>query len=170
MTTSLIVFIVFGFLNYAVYGEHELIDAPLVTSAIPKGNIVIEISLLLYMINIVISYPLAIFPANKVIETYLYGDEGKIDKNHVLKVNRTILVMITIAIGLYFEKKLDRVMSIVGTLGCIPLAFILPAVFHLRLQARNKKQIFLDLLIIIFGLIIVFYVTGKIIMTWKYKD
>ena len=170
MVTLLFVFLVFGLLNYAVYGEQALIDSPLVTSALPKGNIIIEFSLLLYMINIVISYPLAIFPANKVIETCLYGEEGKINMNHSLKINRTILVVSTIAIGLYFEEKLDRVMCIVGTLGWIPLAFIFPAIFHIRLHARNKKQICLDLLIIILGLCIVFYVTGKIIFTWKHND
>lgn len=80
MFVVLLIFLMFGFFNYAVYGEEAMLKAPLVTLALPRGQLIIELAVLLYILNIIISFPLIIFPANKVIESYLFGEVGKTER------------------------------------------------------------------------------------------
>lgn len=44
--------------------------------------------------------------------------------------------------------------SVLGSLTCVPLAFIYPSVFHLRVCATNKFQNFMDVLIMLAGLVV----------------
>lgn len=60
----------FGCYNYIVYGK-DLVD-PLITKSLEKG-IVVYIIKIFYCINLVLTFPLTVYPANLIIETYLFG-------------------------------------------------------------------------------------------------
>lgn len=45
-------------------------------------------------------------------------------------VSRTVLIIITIVAAIELGEDLDKFLSILGSLTCTPVAFILPAAFH----------------------------------------
>ena len=80
---------------------------------------------------------------------------------------RTILVAFTVWIGLYLETSLDRLMSVVGSLTCSPIAFIFPAGYHYVLTAKTKFEKILDVLIMIIGSIFMVFGTAYTLYTWE---
>lgn len=122
----------FGLVNYMAYSDEELSQAKLITRLLPSSNPIVQAVELLFMVNLFISYPLIIHPANMIIERNLYKNMGQTTLRKWLKNwNRTLLVALTLFMGLYFEETLDRLTSVVGSLCLTPIAFSLPATFHL---------------------------------------
>lgn len=72
--------------------------------------------------------------------------------------------------GLYFEEKLDRLMSVVGSLLLTPIAFVLPAVFHLRLVADTLKKKLLDVALMLVGLALMIVITGYTLYNWNSEN
>ena len=62
----------FGLINYLVYTDEELKDAPLITNALNDRNWVVSIVVLGYVLVIYINYTLNLFPANTIIESYTF--------------------------------------------------------------------------------------------------
>ena len=77
LLTVLVVYVGFGEFCLFVYGD--LITEPLITSNLPLGavNYIIKIA---FSINLFFTYPLVIYPANTIIESYLYGKMPKSKK------------------------------------------------------------------------------------------
>jgi solute carrier family 36 (proton-coupled amino acid transporter) len=122
----------------------------------------------LFIVNFLITYPLIIYPANIIVEHYIYEGVERTPKRKWLKnTNRAILVLFTMFMGLYFEETIDRLTSVVGSLFLTPIAFILPATFHLRLVAEDIKQYILDLSIIIIGVVLMLVVTTYTLVNWN---
>mmetsp|Transcript_11381 Transcript_11381/g.12868 ORF Transcript_11381/g.12868 Transcript_11381/m.12868 type:complete len:117 (-) Transcript_11381:71-421(-) len=116
--------------------------------------------MILFIINLFITYPLIIYPSNMVIESYLISDMKKsFKKTWLTNLSRAFLVFITLFIGISLEDTLDRLMSVVGSLTCTPVAFIMPAVFHLQLCAHKWWEKALDWFIIGLGLFLMIFIT-----------
>jgi proton-coupled amino acid transporter len=163
-----VILIAFGLFNYLVYGAEMLKDAPLITRILPAGKYPIEGAMLLFIVNLFITFPLVIHPANMVIESYLYkGMKQSMTRKWVKNFTRTLLVAITIVIGLWLEESLDRLMSLVGSLACTPVAFIMPAVFHLKLVAETPWVKAFDWFILIIGFVLLFFMTSNTLLTWS---
>ena len=45
------------------------------------------------------------------------------------------MVIITVVSAITIDEKLDSFLALLGAIGCIPIAFSLPAIFHYRLCA-----------------------------------
>lgn len=85
----------------------------------------------LFALNLVFSYPLVIHPANMVIEDWLFKSWAKTRKRQMSKnLSRTFIVATSCVVALLIYDKLDRFLSVTGSLTCTPIAFILPALFH----------------------------------------
>jgi solute carrier family 36 (proton-coupled amino acid transporter) len=97
MVFLIVIFIIFGLFNYFSYGAAALSTAPLITRLLPTGSLPVEIILLLFIVNLFISYPLVIHPANMILEGALYSKmpQSKIRK-WLKNSNRAILTAITI--------------------------------------------------------------------------
>ena len=50
---------------------------------------------------------------------------------------RTILVIISVVFTLSLGKKIDKFLALLGSVGCTPIAFTLPASFHLKACAKT---------------------------------
>lgn len=151
ITCCFIVFVYVTFSEFCLfvyYDEMMVEDLPLVVSYLPNCPTAYIIKGL-FALNLIISYPLMLYPANLVIESYLYKGWVKSRKRQMLKnVNRAVLVLITIVIALIAWEKLDLLLSITGALFCTPIAFILPALFHYKVCAETKFHKITDLLIV----------------------
>ena len=160
----------FGTFNYFVYGSENLKDAKLITRLLPH-DFILQIVETLFILNLFISYPLVLHPANVIIESYIYhGMSQSLMRKWLKNINRTALVAFTLFMGLYFEETLDRLMSLVGSLCLTPIAFILPAYFHYRLCAKTCLAKLLDLFIIMIGSFLMFFITGFTIITWNQAE
>ena len=48
---------------------------------------------------------------------------------------RALIVIFTIIVALWLDKKLDKFLALLGAVACIPITFTLPCLFHYKLVA-----------------------------------
>mmetsp|Transcript_9904 Transcript_9904/g.11123 ORF Transcript_9904/g.11123 Transcript_9904/m.11123 type:complete len:228 (-) Transcript_9904:3-686(-) len=138
----------FGNFTYFIYGKTALETHPLITDILPNDKIPVNLIGAIWIINLIFTYPLVLHPANMVIESYLYKGWRKSPKRMWMKnLTRTLLVIFTIALATALVDTLDKLESINGAFACIPLAFLLPCLFHYKLIAETRNQKIVDLVI-----------------------
>lgn len=168
LLVSSTLYVAFGAYNYFAYGMEKLSTAPLITKILPEDSLIVQISLSSYIFSSLVSYPMILHPANMVIESYLYKNmKSSVYRKYLKNLNRTLLVGFTIVLSLTLEDTLDKLMSVVGSVTCTPVSFILPALFHLNLIAESKCEKFLDYLIIVLGSFIMVFLTGYTFYNWN---
>lgn len=85
----------------------------------------------LFSLNLIFSYPLVIFPAHIVIEDNVYAGWPKSPRRKWFKnLNRTLLVLVTVVVSVLMADQLDKFLAVLGALGCTPITFTLPTLFH----------------------------------------
>ena len=101
-----------------------------------------------FSLNLVFSYPLVIHPANIIVESWLFSNWEKTRKRQMCKnVTRSIIVALSCVVALLVYDKQDILLSLSGSLACIPVAFMIPAALHLQVIAKKdnlKSQIIID--------------------------
>ena len=118
--------------------------------------------------NLLITYPLQLHPANMVLESAIFKRLPKSRKRTWLKnILRTFLVALTIFIGISLRETLDKLMSIVGSLTCAPIAFVFPTMFHYKLVATTRRERVLDITIASIGIILMIFITIYTLVTWN---
>jgi len=126
-----ITFIYVTFSEFLVFTYGTDLTTPLITDQLPADSPVVWVIKILFSFNLIFSYPLVIFPANMVIESYLFAGWPKSKRRQWMKnLSRTIIVALTVVIAILVWDKLDKFLSITGSLFCTPIAFILPSLFH----------------------------------------
>ena len=80
------------------------------------------------------------------------------------------MVGVTIGLTLAIGNKLDKFLSIVGSLTCTPIAFTFPALFHLLSCAETTKQKVIDWTIIISSIGILIFCTTLGFFHWGGED
>lgn len=108
------------------------------------------------------------YPAHIIIESYLYKGWPKSKKRMMTKnVSRTITIIILTVFTIALRKKIDKFLSLLGAVACTPIAFILPASFHLKACANTTKQKAIDTTVLVFSSITMVYCTYKSISEWN---
>ena len=161
ITVTFIAFLYIAFTEYCVfaYGINKLED-PLITASLPPQSWVTYLVKVMFSLNLVFSYPLVIHPANIVIEDWLFKGWPKTRTRQMSKnVSRTIIVASSCVVALMIYDKLDRFLSVTGSLTCTPIAFILPALFHYGGVAETMTEKVIDIIIIVIALVIMLYCT-----------
>lgn len=132
-----LVYLIFAeYCLFAWYGRFT-VEAPLITSYLPL-NWFCDLIKVAFAVQLIISYTLVIYPANMIIESYVFKGWPKSRKRQMLKnVSRGILVSLTIVVALSVYNKLESFLAITGSLTCTPIAFTLPAWFHYKLCAKT---------------------------------
>jgi amino acid permease len=62
---------------------------------------------------------------------------------------------------------LDKLESLNGAFACIPIAFTLPALFHLKLIAKTVKEKIFDIILVIFTIMIQIVCTIITFLYWN---
>lgn len=123
---------------------------------------------ILFMINLLFSYPLVIYPAHIIIENIIYAGWEKSRKRQLSKnVTRSILVAFTVVFTLVIGEKIEKLLSFNGALFCTPVAFIFPAAFHLKAVANDKCSKATDITILVFSFAVMIFSTIMSIKTWS---
>ena len=105
-----------------------------------------------YCVSVLFTFPLMMVPVVKILEAKVFdGDSDNMWRKNGFRV---LLVILCLGIAIAANKSLEHFVSIIGSLACIPLAFMLPAWFHYesvtKLSEKSSGRI-IDLTILIFG-------------------
>ena len=68
MGTLCVIYIIFAELNYYTFGE--TLTKPIIMEMMPSDNRIIQIVKMLFIVNLIFSYPLTIFVTNVILEDY----------------------------------------------------------------------------------------------------
>ncbi|EFY89949.1 amino acid transporter, putative [Metarhizium acridum CQMa 102] len=120
-----VLFTVMGAVSYAAYGSKT---ETVVLLNLPQDDKFVNGVQLLYSCAILLSTPLQIFPAIRIIETELFTRSGKYNPWIKWKKNvfRFFMVMLCSAIAWGGANHLDKFVALVGNFACIPLVYIYP--------------------------------------------
>ena len=151
---------------YAWYDRFSA-DAPLIIEYLPRDSLFCWVLILIFNVNMVISYVLVIYPASKVLDRLFLSEIETGPKKRVYKnLLRACLLIATIVIALTVWNKLNTFLAIAGSLAMTPVAFILPPMFHYIVCAETGRQKLIDVALIWFGLIVMVFCTSFAILTW----
>lgn len=170
------IFIFIGSVGYLTFGSkiHTVIILNL-----PQNSPLIILIQLLYAFAILLSTPIQLFPAIRLMEQKLFPSyqSGKL----LLKVKwlknlgRGLFVLFTASIAYFGGKNLDQFVSFVGCFACIPLVYMYPPMLHLKSccdysndtePAIIRKKYWLGLLdyvLVVIGVIAMLYTTYDIL-------
>lgn len=146
-----VLFTVMGAISYAAYGSKT---ETVVLLNLPQDDKFVNGVQLLYSCAILLSTPLQIFPAIRIIETELFTRSGKYNPWIKWKKNvfRFFMVMLCSAIAWGGADHLDKFVALVGNFACIPLVYIYPVSFmplrHHYTHVVSRPHIYIHVLMV----------------------
>ncbi|KAK9709857.1 hypothetical protein K7432_008754 [Basidiobolus ranarum] len=166
MVVMTVLFVSVGALSYSAFGD-EIQTVVLLN--LPYKHPITESVQVFYVMAIVLTVPLMLFPVTRIIEQWVFGTRtGKYSFKVKWQKNlsRSIICIILALIAWGGASNLDNFVALIGAFACIPLVFIYPAMYHFKAIATKRLVRLGDLLLIAFGLIVMFYVTYITITGW----
>ncbi|KAJ2034771.1 hypothetical protein H4S04_009084 [Coemansia sp. S16] len=159
LTASLVIcaglFVIIGALSYLTFGE--AVEAVILLN-LPNDSVWTLSVQFLYSLAIIMSVPLQLFPAIRIIESGIFTQSGK--GNPIVKwqknLFRTLMVGFIAMVAIFGADKLDNFIAIVGASSCLPLSFLYPVMLHYRSLAdtwRAKAKDVVLIAIALFGLV-----------------
>ncbi|KAK0521237.1 hypothetical protein OC835_006951 [Tilletia horrida] len=155
MLGTMVLFSAAGVLGYAAFGSKV---QTVVISNLPQDSRFVQALQCIYSIAILLSAPLQLFPAVSILERGIFTDKSgrhnwkvKMEKN----IFRSSIVVSTAVIAWLGASDLDKFVSLIGSVACVPLCFIYPPLLHLKACATKRRTIILDWLLLAFGIICV---------------
>mmetsp|Transcript_5817 Transcript_5817/g.10163 ORF Transcript_5817/g.10163 Transcript_5817/m.10163 type:complete len:667 (+) Transcript_5817:72-2072(+) len=127
-----LLFCLFGGLSFYAYGQDT---KPIIVDNLPMGGKAPVTYM--YVLVALFMFPLMIFPAAQIIEKRFFlkmrRSGYKWQKNFI----RTCLVIFCVGVSILAGPKVDKLVSIIGGLFCVPLAMIYPPIFFLKSGAAQ---------------------------------
>ncbi|KAG0354858.1 neutral amino acid transporter [Podila minutissima] len=156
-----------GALSYATFGSET---KTVILLNLPQQSHLVQTVQGLYSIAIMLSIPLQLFPAIRIMETCFFTKSGKYNLKVKWQKNtfRVLLLFVCAAIAIWAGDDLDKFVSIIGSVACVPLAYIFPAMFHYKTHPDSKSRI-VSVSLLIFGLVTMTYTTGTTVYEWLQK-
>lgn len=139
-----------GVLSYATFGSDV---QTVVFSNLPRDSRFVQAIQVLYSLAILLSLPLQLFPALSILELGLFRRSGKYDWRIKMEKNffRFLVVIFSMLCAWVGADDLDKFVSLIGSVACVPLAFVYPPLLHLRGVARTRTERVLDIALAVFG-------------------
>lgn len=129
MVIITLLFTVMGAISYAAYGSKT---ETVVLLNLPQDNKLVNGVQFLYSIAIMLSTPLQIFPAIRILENGLFTRSGKY--NPYIKWQKNIFRFAFVIFCAFTAwggaDDLDKFVALVGNFACIPLVYIYPVSFR----------------------------------------
>ncbi|KAJ6545038.1 vacuolar amino acid transporter 4 [Mycena vulgaris] len=115
----------------------------------------------IYSLAIMLSVPLQLFPAIRIMENGLFTRSGKVDTKVKWTKNifRFATVFFAATISWIGAADLDKFVAFIGCFACVPLCYVYPAMLHYKACANTKTKKAADIAMIVFGLVAAFYTT-----------
>lgn len=169
MVIITLLFTSMGALSYAAYGSKT---KTVVLLNLPQDNKMVNAVQFLYSLAILLSTPLQLFPAIRIMENELFTRSGKYNPYIKWQKNsfRFFLCFMCALIAWGGAGDLDKFVALVGSFACIPLVFIYPALLHLKAISKTPWQRGLDYAMCLFGFASCVYTTALTIQQWAGGD
>ena len=134
MIAITVLFIGIGALSYAAFGSAT---KTVVLLNLPQDNHFVNTVQLFYSLAILLSTPLQLFPAIRIMETELFSLSGKHNVWIKWKKNgfRCLLVVLCAFTAWVGAGDLDKFVALVGSFACVPLIYVYPV--RLNLMSYN---------------------------------
>ena len=131
MGTIAVIFIIIGGMGYLTFGEEV---QTVILLNLPQDSIMVIMTQFFYSMAILLSTPLQLFPAIRLIESKLFKLSGKVSVQIKWLKNlfRAVFVLFIAYIALIGGENLDKFVSFIGCFACIPLVYMYPPMLHLR--------------------------------------
>ncbi|KAJ2917436.1 hypothetical protein MD484_g2996, partial [Candolleomyces efflorescens] len=151
-----------GALAYLAFGSE--IQTVVLVNLDSKSKMVQSVQFL-YALAILLSVPLQLFPAVRILENGIFAGSGKGDPRVKWQKNffRFAMVGVCTVISWAGAADLDKFVAFVGSFACVPLCYVYPAMLHYKAVAQTRRQRIADLVMIVFGLVAAAYTTTQTI-------
>lgn len=128
MIAITVIFISMGAFSYAAFGSST---KTVVLLNLPQDDKFVNAVQFLYSLAILLSTPLQLFPAIRIMENAFFSRSGKNNVRIKLGKNvfRFVLVMVCALIAWGGAGDLDKFVAIIGTFCCLPLVYVYPVSF-----------------------------------------
>lgn len=167
IATISFIFVFVGTFGYLTFGSK--IETVILLN-LPQGSPFVMLIQLVYALAILLSTPIQIFPAVRLIELRLFSQawSGKASSSVKWSKNavRFLFVALASIIAIYGGRNLDKFVSFVGCFACIPLVYMYPPMLHLKAccgNGQNRTLAILDYILIVLGGVALVYTTYDII-------
>ena len=175
VSTIGVIMITVGSLGYLTFGENV---KTVILLNLPQDSIMVIMTQLLYSLAILLSTPLQLFPAIRLLESKLIFGSGKSSPGIKWLKNlfRAVFVLFIAYVAFIGGQNLDKFVSFVGCFACIPLVYMYPPILHLKscckihdgLLEKEKSTRYwlavLDYILLIIGGVAFVYTTAQIII------
>lgn len=165
MITVTLIFVSMGAISYAAYGSNV---QTVVILNLPQDSKFVNAVQGLYSLAILLSTPIQLFPAIRILENGLFVRSGKHNPTIKWQKNafRFFLVFFTAFVAWGGADDLDKFVSLIGSFACIPLVYVYPPLLHLKSVAKTPFEKVSDVLLVVFGTICMVYTTYGAISSW----
>ncbi|KAK9447788.1 transmembrane amino acid transporter protein-domain-containing protein [Limtongia smithiae] len=160
-----LVYIAMGILSYAAYGSNV---ETVVILNMPQDNRLVNSVQFIYAMAILLSTPLQLFPAIRIMENAWFTKSGKHDMRAKWSKNafRIFIVLVSAFVAWGGADDLDKFVALIGSFACIPLTYVYPPLLHYRACARSTFTKCMDAFICVFGLLSMVYTTVNTVESW----
>ncbi|KAL5526503.1 hypothetical protein ACEPAF_8227 [Sanghuangporus sanghuang] len=147
-----------GVLAYLAFGPE--VQTVVITNLNSESKLVQAVQLL-YSLAILLSVPLQLFPAVRIMENGLFSRSGKGNPRVKWRKNflRFVIVIGCALISWAGASDLDKFVALVGSFACVPLCYVYPAMLHYKACARSRRAKVADIALMIFGTLAAAYTT-----------
>lgn len=120
-----VIFVSAGAISYAAFGSTT---KTVILLNLPQDSKFVNAVQFLYSLAILLSTPLQLFPAIRIMENELFTRSGKYNPGIKWKKNgfRFCLVVFCAMVAWLGAGDLDKFVSIVGSFACVPLVYVYP--------------------------------------------
>ena len=159
-----IMYIIFGELCYYTFGSG--LTKPIIMEMMPADNPIIQVVKILFMINLVFSYPLTIFITNLILEGFTFKrmKQNTPTRKWLKNFQRSLVLGTGIVCAMYLRDSLDRIFALSGTLLGTTVVMAVPAICHYKLLAKTKGEKILDVALVVVAMNVMVFCTYRIIM------
>lgn len=162
MAGVMVLFASAGSLSYMAFGSK--IQTVVITN-LPQTSRFVQAMQFLYSIAILLSTPLQLFPALAVLEKGIFTKSGKYNWKVKTEKNlfRFLVVTVCCLAAWAGANDLDKFVSLIGSVACVPLCFIYPPLLHLKANATRTATKALNYGMLVFGVVCVVFAGSQTI-------
>jgi len=152
-----------GILSYAAYGSSV---QTVILVNLPQDQKSVQVVQFLYASAILLSAPLQLFPAVRIMENWLFSKSGRTSLRIKWRKNifRFAMVVVCYLIGWVGAADLDKFVSFIGSFACIPLCYVYPPMLHYKACARTRWAKAKDIALAAFGIAATVFTTWQTIL------
>ncbi|QLL33474.1 hypothetical protein HG536_0E03850 [Torulaspora globosa] len=165
-----LLFISSALLCYAAFGSKVEV---VVLLNFPQDSAFTKSSQLLYALAILLSTPLQLFPAIRILENWSFPTNASGKHNPRIKwlknYFRAAIVILTSLVAWIGANDLDKFVSLVGSVACVPLIYVYPPLLHFKAfkdRGASKLSLVADLSIAAIGILIMIYNSYQSTLMW----